>query len=99
MRKPLFTPAQVAGATALRATYDPEFIANWFAEGAVTRVSNAIMEKLEAGELPRRLRHGISQGCVCFCCRSWQIVEIGNDGKETIVEETDDLMDWAHEQA
>jgi hypothetical protein len=95
--KNLFTPAEVLPAA--RTFDDATRLVNYFAEGAVTRVNNALYDRLDAGAVPRRLRYGLATNCRCLGCHAWQIVEVGLDGKETVVDETEDLMDWLHEQA
>lgn len=47
---------------------------NWFAEGAITSVSNEIYELMVEGDCDR-MEHGLSQGCRCGSCYSWQFLD------------------------
>jgi len=59
-------------------------MANWFAEGQVTALSNHIMAKTEFGG---RLQYGMAAGCRCCSCYEWQII----DGDERVVDKADTL--------
>jgi hypothetical protein len=62
-------------------------MANWFAEGQVTALSNHIMAKTEFGG---RLQYDIAEGCRGGCCREWQII----DDEERVVDRADALWDF-----
>jgi hypothetical protein len=47
-------------------------IVNFFSEGAITVVSNRLLEHLENGG---HLEYGLSDGCRCGCCNSYRIVD------------------------
>ena len=72
-------------------------LVNYFAEAAITRLSNGLYDRLEAGSGPRYLRRGASVGCRCGRCTSWQIVELDATGGKNVIDETEDLMDWLDE--
>ena len=92
--KEIFTDAEVLPAAA---NYGTTKLVNYFAEGAVSRLSNGLYNRLEAGSGPRYLKHGISPHCRCMGCYSWQIIEINPDGTKMVADETEDLMDWLDE--
>lgn len=94
--KKIFSPEKVQ-TTQAQFSFDTTELVNFLAEGAVTRLSNGLYERLEAGTGPRHLRHAISPGCRCMGCYSWQIVELDPAGGENVVDETEDLMDWLDE--
>lgn len=55
---------------------------NWFAEGAVTSVSNEIYELMTEKDCDK-MERAISQDCRCFSCYVWQFTdENGNVIKE-----------------
>lgn len=62
-------------------------MANWFAEGQVTALSNHIMAKTEFGGL---LQYGMAAGCRCGACCEWQII----DDEERVVDRADTLWDF-----
>ena len=50
---------------------------NWFAEGAITTVSNAIYELIEEKDCDR-MERGLTTGCRCGSCYSWQFLDENN---------------------
>jgi hypothetical protein len=90
----IFSAERVAAVQAQFPSFTTAQLVNFLAEGAVGGLSNGIMSRLEAGDNPRHLRFGLQKNCCCLCCYAWQIVEVTDDGTETIVEETEDLTDW-----
>lgn len=61
---------------------------NWFAEGAITCVSNEIYELMTEKDCDK-MEYNLAQGCRCFSCYSWQFID--ENGK--VVKEVDSLKD------
>lgn len=61
---------------------------NWFAEGAITSVSNEIYELMTEKDC-ERMEYGLSEGCRCFSCYAWQFID--ENGK--VIKEVDSLKD------
>jgi hypothetical protein len=66
---------------------------NWFAEGAITTLSNHIMTVFDESPTVARLEYNIAQNCRCMCCREFQILD--EDGN--ILDSTEDLAGWVRE--
>lgn len=64
--------------------------ANWFAEGAVTSLSNHIMEKFEESSSSARLEYGIARTCRCLSCYEFQILNEENE----VIDSAESLTDW-----
>lgn len=68
---------------------------NYFAEGAVSRLSNFLYRKIyDEGGGNRKLVFGHSKHCMCLSCMDWQIIEEGDDGKEKQIDSTEQLQNW-----
>lgn len=65
-------------------------MANWFAEGAVTSISNHIYKHIVEGD-GESLQHNIARGCRCLGCCEWQIVD--DDGR--VLDSAETLSVWA----
>ena len=63
---------------------------NWFAEGAVTTLSNHIMNAFDKSTTCARLEYNIAKGCRCMCCHEFQIL----DEDENILDSVEQLKDW-----
>lgn len=50
---------------------------NWFAEGAITSVSNEIYELMTEKDC-EKMERGLSTGCRCGACYSWQFLDENN---------------------
>ncbi len=50
---------------------------NWFAEGAITSVSNEIYELMTEKDC-EKMERGLSTGCRCGSCYSWQFLDENN---------------------
>lgn len=61
---------------------------NWFAEGAITSVSNEIYELMTEKDCDR-MEYGLAQGCRCFGCYAWQFID--ENGK--VIKEVESLKD------
>lgn len=95
--KKLFSAERVAQVQRDCPSFSTERLVNYFAEGALVRLSNGLYELLEAGTAPRYLTRGISTSCRCMSCYAWQIVELDTTGGKHVVAETEDIMDWLDE--
>jgi len=69
-------------------------LANWFAEGAVTTLSNHLYDELHKGDEPRSLRYQMAQGCRCGSCHEWAIV---GDDTGDVSSSVETLGDWVKE--
>lgn len=63
---------------------------NWFAEGAVSTVSNHIMQVFDDSPTVARLEYKIAQNCRCLSCYEFQILD--EDGN--VLDSADQLQDW-----
>lgn len=61
---------------------------NWFAEGAITSVSNEIYELMTEKDCDR-MERGLSNGCRCGSCYSWQFL----DENGTVIKEVESLQE------
>lgn len=61
---------------------------NWFAEGAITAVSNEIYELMTEQDC-ERMEYGLASHCRCFGCYSWQFLD--ENGK--VLKEVDSLKE------
>jgi len=75
--------------------YDLMRMVNWFAQGAVTTISNHIMEQFEEGDGPCNLRYQLAEGCLCGSCYEWAIVD---EDTNKVVDSTELLEDWVKEK-
>lgn len=62
---------------------------NFFARGALSKLENFFYRHIHEND--GTLRHGLARGCMCLCCREWQIV--GEDG-DTIVANAEFMSEW-----
>jgi hypothetical protein len=68
---------------------------NYFSHGAISRLSNFLYNKIyEEGEGSRKLVFGHSKHCMCLSCMDWQIIEEGEDGKEKLIDSTEQMQNW-----
>ena len=63
---------------------------NWFADGAVTTLSNHIMDAFDKSPTSARLEYNIAEGCRCMGCYEFQIV----DENQNVIDSIQDLKDW-----
>ena len=63
---------------------------NWFAEGAVTTLSNHIMGVFEDSPTVATLEYGIAQHCRCMSCYEFKIL----DEDRNVLDSAERLEEW-----
>jgi hypothetical protein len=68
---------------------------NFFAQGAVSTVSNYIYDAIHESEHHGvHLTHGMSKGCRCGSCYEWQLV----DEKDIVIDTCEAFDEWVERE-
>lgn len=81
---------EVAPRLATATNADLAALANWFADGAVTTLSNHLMGVFDESTECASLQYNCALGCRCGSCYEFQIV----DDKNKVLEAAETLQDF-----